>query len=865
MKTKIVLTINGVANELTSDCLMNWDEVVCDCKRTDFSGVVRSFSSTFEFVKDAYDILLEAYIRDGVRAEGSVAIYLLNNDWSWRKEFEAALNFSTVTWDDYIFTINCIDDGLAALIKSRKSTKYEFEIGKDILPDQSLTYDRIKMLNTVTHGIVGHGTTEGGATVINHATSFQRLPTYIVNEDETYAGSPIVSHDENGDSGSCFISVAQSVAELDIKTDVTFDGAYNIEIHLFEFDSSNPDFNGSYVDKGVVFKYSWQEARQRTFLGKFSDLAALKKAYPIPPANSWAGVGEPPLDLLVTPGYATPYFAPVVDDEEDNEWIAGSNGFYFSGFNWDLKFDCPTQRFIKHFKLKNLSAGKKYALFYMTFVSDNVIDKTTYATVKSTIKAQWLGRANTITIDAISPVNLLNSILNKVSDDRFYIDAQISQYDQRLSKTYLICAESIRGIKGAKIYTTFNDFCDWMEAVFGYVYTLGEPIPAQYRGIMPISGIEDDWSFNAGDIHGSVVDGYCQDGLYGEDPVFIRSHNCFCVWDNHVTGNMYTQWKDSYKYNDENSKARKDLLFDDGKKYYVLSENDDLVEFSDDAKSASRITQQINFVHRSELFQKEEQGIVFYDAKEPHSKVNNSILYSVVEVGYKKQDYETQCGRDEWNFMNYYNTGIDVIEKKLTLQSAYRADCYGFEFLAQKRNQDTTDNESDSGIFFVHCNEIEDVIESQDGSGSRGDGSNSVSGVSTHLVLSRSRKIQGALTDTVFNGEFSPYYCVKANEGYISAMAPNVILQFASSDGNSDIVIDGVKTTANIPLGERLFSEIQLDFVGTDLDQTVDFSKLVKVVNKGLAYTGFFQKTECCYARPSEVNYTLIVKDIKPI
>lgn len=132
MKTKIILTINGVANELTSDCLKNWDEVICSYKRTDFSGVVRSFSSKFEFANDAYDMLFAAYLKDCVRTAASVGIYLLNNDWSWKKEFEAPLDFSTATWDGYIFSINSIDNGLAALIKARKSTKYEFLIGQDI-------------------------------------------------------------------------------------------------------------------------------------------------------------------------------------------------------------------------------------------------------------------------------------------------------------------------------------------------------------------------------------------------------------------------------------------------------------------------------------------------------------------------------------------------------------------------------------------------------------------------------------------------------------------------------------------------------------------------------------------------------------
>ncbi len=41
MKTKVILTINGVENELNSDCIYNWDEVRCTYKRTEFSGGVR--------------------------------------------------------------------------------------------------------------------------------------------------------------------------------------------------------------------------------------------------------------------------------------------------------------------------------------------------------------------------------------------------------------------------------------------------------------------------------------------------------------------------------------------------------------------------------------------------------------------------------------------------------------------------------------------------------------------------------------------------------------------------------------------------------------------------------------------------------
>ena len=79
--------------------------------------------------------------------------------------------------------------------------------------------------------------------------------------------------------------------------------------------------------------------------------------------------------------------------------------------------------------------------------------------------------------------------------------------------------------------------------------------------------------------------------------------------------------------------------------------------------------------------------------------------------------------------------------------------------------------------------------------GSRGDDDEVTVQETTTLKIDRSAKIQGALTNTVFNGEFSPYYCVtRPTRGAISAVAPNVVLQFASSDGNSDIIIDGIKT-----------------------------------------------------------------------
>lgn len=883
MKTRLTITIDGTEHEVGSDSLYNWDEVLCTYKRTDFSGVVRSFSSNFEFVNDAYELLLTAYLQNGVRASAIVTLYTLNNDWTWKKEFESALNFSTATWDGYIFSVNCIDDGLAALIKSRKSTKYEFEVGKDIEVADTLSFDRIIMQNSCVHEIMGEDNTfhKDGSVIIKHHPNLSRLRTYIVGDPNTYENSPILSKDQDTDVGDCFLEVVNSVSELHLRLEIwnNYSRAWGsnspklLEIYLYKFNGTEPDFNNASQNMGLVYSVtstyvqpnshlsgSW-ELDKGQYVGLFKTVSDLKRAYPNPPQNAWAIIGT---GKKIGEAESV-YITPKSNKSELVQWEKAAGAWESGGRGRGNEELATTEhKYIFDFQLTNVSSGTKFALFYKCDYPIPVGREGEFP-IFSKITSEWKSRAKTINIDAIRPQILLRALCDKIGDGKYNVVPVFSDHDQRLAKTYLLAAESVRNMPGAKIYTTFNDFCDWMESVFGYVYSLGETTPAQYRGITEFEAIEDDWAFDAGDVHGRVVDEYCPDEYCSDIIFFIRSHNCFGVWDNHETGNVYTQWKNSYKYNDPDGKGRKDLIFDNGRNYYLMSDGD-LIEFAGDVIAATRITQPIRFLHRSELFRNEDQGIIFTDAKEPHTKLNVNVLYSIVEVGYEKQDYERECGRDEWNFMNYYNTGIDVTEKKLTLQSKYRADCYGLEYLAQERAKDTTDNDSDNTIFFVYTKtESKEVVD--DSAGSRGDGDSDDVEVTeyTQLLIDRSAKIEGALTDTVFNGEFSPYYCVKANEGYISAMAPDVTLQFASSDGNSDIVIDGVKTTANITLGSRLFAESELEFTATDLEQSIDFSKLIKVVKNGLVYSGFLKETEFCYSRPSEVKYTLIVKDIQPI
>ena len=129
MLTKYYIEIDDIATEIPQGCIKNWDEIKCVFKRTDFSGVTRSFTTQFEFVGEMYDKLIALYMRDGVNARATLSLYTITNEWRWELQFSSDLDFSSITWDNNVVKLNCIDDSLAALIKAKKSTKYEMVVG----------------------------------------------------------------------------------------------------------------------------------------------------------------------------------------------------------------------------------------------------------------------------------------------------------------------------------------------------------------------------------------------------------------------------------------------------------------------------------------------------------------------------------------------------------------------------------------------------------------------------------------------------------------------------------------------------------------------------------------------------------------
>lgn len=96
MLTKNILTIGSTEHEIPDECLKNWDEIAFSLKRTDYSGVMRSYSTEFVFVGEVYDLLLAEYLDKGLLAEASVAVYTITDTHEWERQFSAPLDFSTI-------------------------------------------------------------------------------------------------------------------------------------------------------------------------------------------------------------------------------------------------------------------------------------------------------------------------------------------------------------------------------------------------------------------------------------------------------------------------------------------------------------------------------------------------------------------------------------------------------------------------------------------------------------------------------------------------------------------------------------------------------------------------------------------------
>lgn len=259
-------------------------------------------------------------------------------------------------------------------------------------------------------------------------------------------------------------------------------------------------------------------------------------------------------------------------------------------------------------------------------------------------------------------------------------------------------------------------------------------------------------------------------------------------------------------------------------------------------------------------YQIEENRVVFkhlskfYDSKQVKEleyvngldlSINESLIYSGVDVGYDKKDYDEINGRDEFHFTNSFSTGLSINDNVLKLISPYRADCYGIEFLANKRDEETKDDSSDNDLFIVNA---------------RLHVSNSF------LILDRlwGRPTGVLFPDSVFNIAYSPRRMLLANKMYIGACTNR--LTYTASNGNADVTLNGIseKESIDITDQERLFriETIKVDTVGLS-PFPGNYQGIVAFNYAGRNYEGYVTDINEMIGKSQTTSYSFICRKIE--
>lgn len=635
---KCELLVGGYAYDVT-DNLVNWDDVEMSWKRDDLDGVVRSFTTKFEFAGAGYSLLVNEYLKNYLGSSASVVFYTRNNSWLWNERFRCALDFSTFSYNGNTCEINAIDDSLAALIKAKNGTQYEYSVDV-VKEDAMLKYDGLDMVSRC-EWIIPTDEDEKLFDSISHKSLF--IPLYI--ESSEIANYNTVAF---GDSN--------------------FGNAENVKYEDIPYILQNISGNKGYV---VNFKTRF---------------------------SVWS-LGNQACQIKIV-GYGPTSDSPIV--YYDSGLIESYNGKVL-----DIDIDIP------------LAVGIKVSIIIEDpWYGDYFPSK--YVRVIEKPKAIFYSRREAVDVPVVKPVTLLNRLLKSMNGGRDGLTGTIDS-DARLDNTVLVAAESIRGIENAKLYTSFNKFKEWMSSEFGFVPVIGE---------------------------------------------------------------------DS-----------------------------------------------VSFVHRDSLFSSKKIKVL-EDVTDFELSVDAGKIYSRVNVGYDKVDYESVNGKDEFRFTQQYTTGVDLSDSSLDLKSPYRADAYGIEFLAAKRGEDTTDSESDNDVFMVGVILADGVY-----------------------TVDRSLPISGVISpESMFNVMYSQRDMIDANMGYLSSFSH--LIEYSSSDGNSEVIIDGEGLKDDIELSNRLFTVGVMSVTTEDTDIPTDLSGVVEFDKNGKIYKGYVSEITLNIGRTESVTYKLIVKSV---
>lgn len=755
-----------------SNDVTNWQQLKQSYTRKNLGGVVKNYGSKIEFTGKAYELLVELWRSQYVHARAAFAIHVIDNSWEYHEAWQCPLDFATLTYDGHKVSANCTEVSAASLIKSNGGTKSSYSVSA-LRSGYRLLYDRVMSYNEVQYVLAGETETEGDTYTKWHRELNDPAGTESnLNFPLSNLGGTIAPNNVLAPQ-SQEAYVNTGWASPKYMVEASGDCLVHVDFSAMEF---------------WVWHYSQYDMPAITVM--------LYKYH----VENHSTV------------YHTVLLHKTFEVEDGEHFTLGSS---FAG---DFEME-EGERLVFCLWPSGSSGMTPIATVYMS--NDHAI-------------MSWASRGEPVDVDVIEPITLLHRVLRTVANGKAYIDGEICSTiggvtNARLTGTKMLAAESMRGFDDAQIHTSFNQFASFMEAVFGYVYRIDrlERNRVEFDGIIEYSTVA-----------GKLIDG--SSGTVVDSIHFVRNEGMFVGRLDSVGKytRLFVDYDDYMRILDRprNDGSLTEVLelpvFVDGNGVAYMYDIDarTLLEYHGEEASVVR------FMHRSDLFH-DEVVKTLESVNEFGFSVDKSRLYSGVNVGYEKQDYESENrGRDEWNFENYYLTGVELTESKLDLKCPYRADCYGMEELVLKRN-DEESTDSDEDVFIVKC-----LASTYNGK----------------WKIDRSLTITGTYTNSVFNGAFSPIYMVEANRGYIASFCD--ALKLSMTRGCRDVMIgnDSVAKDFTFLASERLFKCGKVDVSTNDLDMSDDTDGLIEFVLNGCRYKGYLQSVEQMCQHDEALEYELI-------
>lgn len=398
-----------------TEYLKNWDDVECDYKRSSMGGIVRSFTSKFEFIGKAYDALFNALVATRMNISAVVTIYLRTESWEWEELFSAVLDASTIEFDGTTFSMSAYDNDVASKLNAKKGTKYQYPVSE--LDTELLTFERLKMNNWETYTLAP-SKWETYESQVSSGFGWFTLPLYQMDSSVNVRGALE------------FIDQEGELVAYQPNRNITEDSA-----------PARNDAENAYF---CIAKRN-TKLRVRLALTLKNNLSELKDVkvklglYAFKSDGTWlatlgyeqAGIGQRSVSLVV------------------DQTVTLEEGQYVS-----------------------LLIGHSY-VDLETLMRDyhNEVEAYKYDINDWTARFDWEDIGEKVTIDCLKPITLLNKLLFSMCGEGItgLID---NDAENRLTNCRLVPAESARAIADAYVYSSFTNFCNFMEALFGYVYHL---------------------------------------------------------------------------------------------------------------------------------------------------------------------------------------------------------------------------------------------------------------------------------------------------------------------------------------------------------------------------------------------------------